>query len=316
MGIISLKNLRCALGFISFCFVNFEVTAATLIDRVVAVVDGVPILQSEVEEKIKKGPLVALSDWPSEESSPQAQRALNDLINVKLVLKKADELELDVEEADLESQITKLLSSQDADKKALDEFLKQQGKTYEQYKEDFKQQMIVRRFQGRVIMPLVKITDRDIQSHYLKVSGSSAQSVRVDLKQMTFQLTGNSALDAPKLKTAKEVVARAKKGEDFTNLGKVYADNQTTLKDLKTTDMIATIRQAITSLSVGDVSEIVQVGSQAFIFQVDRQELSGDANFTAKKDDIENDLRAKEIDSQTRRWLEIERERRKLVLIP
>ena len=316
MGIISLKNLRCALGFLGFCFVNSEVTAATLIDRVVAVVDGVPILQSEVEEKIKKGPLVALSDWPSEESSPQAQRALNDLINVKLVLKKADELELDVEEADLESQITKLLSSQGADKKALDEFLKQQGKTYEQYKDDFKQQMIVRRFQGRVIMPLVKITDRDIQSHYLKVSGSSAQSVRVDLKQMTFQLTGNSALDAPKLKTAKEVVARAKKGEDFTNLGKVYADSQTTLKDLKTTDMIATIRQAITSLSVGDVSEIVQVGSQAFIFQVDKQELSGDANFTAKKDDIENDLRAKEIDSQTRRWLEIERERRKLVLIP
>jgi parvulin-like peptidyl-prolyl isomerase len=304
------------LGFLGFCFVNSEVTAATLIDRVVAVVDGVPILQSEVEEKIKKGPLVALSDWPSEESSPQAQRALNDLINVKLVLKKADELELDVEEADLESQITKLLSSQGADKKALDEFLKQQGKTYEQYKDDFKQQMIVRRFQGRVIMPLVKITDRDIQSHYLKVSGSSAQSVRVDLKQMTFQLTGNSALDAPKLKTAKEVVARAKKGEDFTNLGKVYADSQTTLKDLKTTDMIATIRQAITSLSVGDVSEIVQVGSQAFIFQVDKQELSGDANFTAKKDDIENDLRAKEIDSQTRRWLEIERERRKLVLIP
>ncbi|MEI8025373.1 MAG: SurA N-terminal domain-containing protein [Pseudomonadota bacterium] len=315
MGVVSFKNLRCAVGY--FCiFLSSSLLAATLIDRVVAVVDGVPILQSEVDEKIKKGPLVALSDWPSEESSPQNQRALNDLINVKLVLKKADELELNVEEADLESQISKLLSSQGADKKALDDFLKQQGKTYDQYKEDFKHQMIVRRFQGRVIMPLVKITERDIQSHYLKVSGNSAQSARVDLKQMSFQLTGNPNLDASKLKTAKDVVLRAKKGEDFMNLAKVYADAQTTLKDLKTSDVVGSIRQAISSLGIGDVSEVVQVGKQAFIFQVEKQELSGDSNFMAKKEEIENDLRAKEIDSQTRRWLEIERERRKLVLIP
>ncbi len=315
MGVVSFKNLRCAVGYF-LVFLSTSLHAATLIDRVVAVVDGVPILQSEVDEKIKKGPLVALSDWPSEESSPQTQRALNDLINVKLVLKKADELELNVEEADLESQISKLLSSQGADKKALDDFLRQQGKTYDQYKDDFKHQMIVRRFQGRVIMPLVKITEREMQSHYMKVSGNSAQSARVDLKQMTFQLTGNPSLDAPKLKTAKDVVLRAKKGEDFVNLAKVYADAQTTLKDLKTSDVVGSIRQAISSLGIGDVSELVQVGKQAFIFQVEKQELSGDSNFMAKKDEIESDLRAKEIDSQTRRWLEIERERRKLVLIP
>jgi hypothetical protein len=45
------------------------------------------------------------------------------------------------------------------------------------------------------------------------------------------------------------------------------------------------------------------------------REISGDAGYLAKKDELENDLRGREIDSQTRRWLEIERDRRKVVLI-
>ncbi len=304
------------MGIVGFYFLSQVAFSATLIDRVVAIVDGEPILQSEVNEKIKKGPLVALSDWPAEATSDQFQRALNDMINIRLVLKKADELELTVEDADLESQINKLLTSQGADRKALEDFLKQQGKTYEQYKEDFKHQMIVRRFQGRVILPLVKITEKDVQNHYLKISGNSAQSVRLDVNQITFNILGDKTLDAPKLKIANELVARARKGEDFSNLAKVYGDSQSSLTGIKPADLSPKIRQAISGLGLGDVSEVVEVGRQLFIFHIDKRELAGDSNFTAKKDEIENDLRAQEIDSQTRRWLEIERERRKLVLIP
>src|SRR5262249_12008056 len=51
-------------------------TGDELVDRIVAVVDGRPILYSDVKAKVDKGPLVVVSEYPATESAPQFDRAL------------------------------------------------------------------------------------------------------------------------------------------------------------------------------------------------------------------------------------------------
>ena len=48
----------------------------TLLERVAAVVDGRPILYSEIKTKVDKGPLVVVTEFPLDESAPAFDRAI------------------------------------------------------------------------------------------------------------------------------------------------------------------------------------------------------------------------------------------------
>ena len=83
------------------------VEGEVLVDRIVAVVDGHPILYSSVMDKVDKGPLVVVSEYPAEETSPPYERALQDAINFQLVMAKAKDLEIDVRDDEVEAEIAR-----------------------------------------------------------------------------------------------------------------------------------------------------------------------------------------------------------------
>src|SRR4051812_32000080 len=80
-------------------------TTETLIDRIAAIADGVPILYTDIREKVKNGPLVVVSDYPADDKSPEYDRALQDSINFELIMAKARDLEIDVREDEVDSEI-------------------------------------------------------------------------------------------------------------------------------------------------------------------------------------------------------------------
>ena len=67
-----------------------------LLDRLAAEVNGQPIFYSEVMDKVKRGPLITVSPYPSKESDPQFDIALNDMINIQLLKLKSKELDIEV----------------------------------------------------------------------------------------------------------------------------------------------------------------------------------------------------------------------------
>ena len=143
-----------------------------LIDRVLAVVNGRPIFYSDIRRKIETGPLVVVSEYPANKEAPAQTKALNDAINFELILGAAKDLDIDVTEADLDQEINRHLEEQRISKDKLGELLAQEGLTIDNYRRDVRNQMILHRFQRRVIAPSIKVTEKDVETYYLSQSGN------------------------------------------------------------------------------------------------------------------------------------------------
>ena len=283
-------------------------------------VDENPILMSEINTKVKTGPLVLISDFPADEKSEPFQRALQDSINFQLMKAAAEELEIEIADEEVESQITKILDNQKASRSQLAEFLKQQGKSYADYKQDFRNQLLLRRFQGRVIMPLVKISEEQIRSFYLEKSGKSAESITFDIKQLLIPVDSGASIKAKQAKKEliEEAFQKISGGLDFDKAAKLYSSSQgvSLMKAVKVNDLAPDIKKAVQFLDKGEVSLPVETGVGYHLFYIVKKDYAGDSKYLKQKRQLEFELRNREINSQLKLWLESERQKRKVSIIP
>ena len=299
--------------------------AEQLVDRMVAVVGGRPILHSDIDRKVKQGPLVSVSDFPAADGAPAFERALNDAVNLELVLDKCEELDIEISDDEVEGQIEALLREQGADRDSLTQFLQRQGMTYDAYREDFRRQMLLRRFQGRVVMPEIKLTDRDIQTYYLEQRGVQSGAIDLTLRQLLIQMPAGASekIKEEKKNLAMEVYQKLKGGMKFEDAVRIYSDasNARTsgglLEGLQLDDLATPIRQGLEGLEVGEFSTPIETPNGYQIFQLVKKSFAGAKEFEGLRRKLERDLRTREIGRLTRRWVEQARKRNKIeILVP
>lgn len=295
----------------------------TIVDRIVAIVDGSPILYSDLADKVNKGPLVMVSEYPADENAPAMERALQDSINFELVISKARELDIDVQDDEVDAEIKQFLESKNLTLEDLTKHLTSQSTTIEDYKDDFKDQMIFRRFQGRVISPLVKITDKDIETYYLKRSGSTSDLVELVLRQILISVSANASDDIvdAKRKLAAEVHQKLQDGMAFPEAAKIYSDEERAkengglMNPIKMKDLVGTIRAEVETLDIGQFTAPVRTSLGFHVFFLEEKRFAGSQEFQQQKRQLEFELRTSELQSQTRRWLQEQRQKTKVEVI-
>lgn len=297
--------------------------AEILVDRVLGSVNGQPFLYSDVSAKVANGPLVTISEYPATEQSPPFERAMQDIVNLILIQQKAKELDLDVSDDELEAEISDFLASKGLDKRGLETFLQRENKSYEEYKQDFRNQIILGRFQRRVIAPLIKVTDKDLETAYIKRSGSSSDLVEIVLRQISIQIpegSGSVIADA-KRSLAREARSKIEAGVPFVDAVKLYSDdrekaaNGGLMDSVHLKDLTPAIRKEIERLDIGGVTAPIEVGSTIMIFKVEDRKVSLGKDMQRKKAELEAEIRAAELANQTRRWLSEQRQRSKIDII-
>ncbi|MCX6116584.1 MAG: peptidylprolyl isomerase, partial [Proteobacteria bacterium] len=198
------------------------------------------------------------------------------------------------------------------------EILSAEGESFESYKRDFRNQLILRKFQRRVIVPSVKITDKDIETYYLTQSTTaSTELVEVVLRQITFNLqnTTSKALQNEKKALADEVFTKLKSGLDFSEAIGLYSDdakdkNETRQQlSVKLVDLAPKIRDVVDPLKTNEFSNPVQIGNTIFIFQVVDRTLAINRDYEKKRQQLEQELRVIELKNQTNKWLSDQRQR-------
>ncbi len=328
MGRISLANgfrqhAQTTLVVVLLASACSTLVAESVIDRIVAIVDGAPILQSRIEEKITSGPLVAVSEFPAGERSSEFDKALQDSINFELILQRAKELEIEVGDEELDSEIRRFLEQRDLTMDTLMGFLRQQNKSFADYKKDFRDQIVLRRFQGRVIAPLVKVTDKDVETYYLKKTGGSSDVVELTLRQILIRIPPDSTPEISQAKQdqAREVHQKLLAGMNFVEAVKINSDdvgareNGGLMQGIKLRDLSGSIRAGVENLEVGKFSAPIQTTAGLHIFLLEDRKFSGGREFQSQKSNLEFELRNLELAAQTQRWLAEERQRSKVEII-
>lgn len=283
-----------------------------LVDRVLAVVNGRPIFFSDIRRKLQVGPLVVVSEYPATKDANSQTRALNDAINLELILSAAKDLDIDISDEELTQEMDRHLSEQKISKEKLGELLKNEGETLENYRRDFRNQLVLRNFQRRIIAPSIKVTDKDVETYYLSQSGESANDlVEVSIRQILIKIEPNmnKELSAAKRELANDIFKKLKAGLDFSDAIGLYSDEPGAKKSdqkpivVKLKDLSPALKSSIEPLKPGEVTQPISTPRGLVIFQLVERKLGENREFTAHKDRLLQELRMLELVNQTGKWL-------------
>jgi parvulin-like peptidyl-prolyl isomerase len=300
-----------------------------LLDRVLALVNGQPIFHSDIQRKIRLGPSITLSEYPSTTASTEFERSLNDSINQELVKSAARNLDLDLSEAEVDTEIDRYIAQQDITREKLTQLLKEQNETFENYRRDFKTQLLIRKFQRRILSQNIQITEKDIETYYFaNYAETASQSTEVDLMQISLKIepSGNSQIDQARSKLVEEVKSKLKAGLNFEDAIGLYSDraktetgkpdsNRNVVVTVRTKDLASDLRSQIETLKVGEVmGPYFTQGTQNFFKLIDRRVIAS-KEFLSKRSEIEQTIRTNQLKSQMDRWLSDQRSRSSVTLV-
>lgn len=283
-----------------------------LIDRVLAIVNGRSIFYSDIRRKMDPGPIVVVSEYPADRNAPPQTRALNDAINFELIMAAAKNLDISISDADLDLEINRNLEDQRMSKAKLAEILKSEGESMENYRRDFSNQLVLRRFQRRIIAPSVKITDKDIETYYLSQSGISGNDlVEVKLRQILIKIDPSmkKELSDAKKNLANDIYTKLKNGLDFTDAMGLYSDDPAAKHAdqapliIRLKDLSAAINAAVEPLRPREVTAPVATPNGLIIFQLIERKLGENKDFASKKEKLTQELQLIELGNQTTKWL-------------
>ena len=224
--LVSPLLLWLALG----CTAAAQAQSATPIrsaDYIVAVVNSEPVTNAEVQAMHQR--LVRELGGRGAQLPPATQltqQALDMLINEKAQLQQAEEQGIKVDNDQVDQAEANVAASNQLTREALHRRLAQDGVSLEAYRKQLKNQLILSRLREREVESRTRVSEQDID-RYLQEQGQSGQSSPPELNIAMILLTVAENANATETKSVedkvRELLRRARAGEDFAQLAKTYS---------------------------------------------------------------------------------------------
>ncbi len=260
-----MKRIFNSLFVIFFVFAAVTTASAEIVDRIVAVVNDTIITLSELESAEKESKSTLGS------GKLDRDEILSELINKRLMKQVAERYGIDVTESELDRAINDVMERNNFTEEVLRTELIKQGMSYEEYRDQLREEIRQVKFTEMVFRSQVQITDEDIENYYLQNRDalSGAPEYRISL----MIISG---------KKEKERVALIQdmlsKGEDFASLVKEFSDgpaaeNGGDMGFIKMGEIDSKIEAAALGLKKGELSEPFSISQgTAIVRLVDKRE--------------------------------------------
>lgn len=214
------------------------ITTPNTIDAVIVTIADEPLLLSELQKAIfiasqkqtrmtPQGQLVGGSL-----TTTDAEIILEQLINQKILGIRTRELGLNLSEDELDSELKSFLQQQNISEDKFQEILRAEGETTESHREEFRKQIETQRFIGRVIRPLVSVTDDQVRGFYMQQNADKEKSQLVKLRSLMIEIP--SGLSNDELQSKKRNIEAIRRdidaGRPFVELVQIYSEAKDALK--------------------------------------------------------------------------------------
>ena len=237
------------------------------VDSVVAVVNDDVILASEVGEEInvrvyQYGPEAINSIGMSNFTA----QILQEMIDNRLLLQKADELEIIVSRDDVDPLVEDNISAMKEQYPTDEEFeamLQQYGMTEKklrkQYRKSIKEQITIKNLVDIEIMPNIEVDEEDARAYYEINKSEFDIPIMVGISEIVIAKKISPETERKTKTRADEVRAKALRGIDFTTLVGQYSAGGNAASggyfNFSTGETYPELEAAAESLSPGEVSE-------------------------------------------------------------
>ena len=286
-----------------------------IVEEIVAKVNGDIVTRSEMDhtralltEDLRRqgltGPRLA------EALKQQERDALRDQIDQLLMVQKGKELDLKVD-----PDVTRRLAEMQVQYKISDpdkfhEFIREQtGLSYEDFRQQLTNQLLTQRVVGEEISSRINIPEGDLKKYYEDHKSEFVREEQVFISQILISTEAktNEQIAAAQ-KKAVDLVARARKGEKFSDLARNNSDDDTAKNggeagSYKRGMLRKEIEDVVFQQKKGYVTDPIKVPAGLLIVRIDDRFEAGQASFEEVKEEVTQRVAAPRIQPKLREYL-------------
>ncbi len=200
----------------------------SVVEEIVAKVNGDIITRSELDQSRKTmASEIARSGAKGPQITQQLQErekdVLRDRIDQLLLVQKGKEMSINVDSQFSKYQADLMKSLGIADQDKFQQVVRENtGQPYEDWRNEARNMMLTQRVIGQEVQSKINISTTDKAKYYEEHKAEFVREERVFLREIFLKTDGNN--DAAVEKKAKDLVARAKKGERFGEMARDNSD--------------------------------------------------------------------------------------------
>jgi parvulin-like peptidyl-prolyl isomerase len=267
--------------------------------------------RQEIEQELRRQ---GLTGAKLAEAIKQAERdALRDQIDQLLLVQRGKDLNVNVD-ADVTRRLAEIqVQNKIPDPDQFQAFISQQtGMPFEDFKQQLRNQILTQRVVGQEIGSRIAISDPEMQKYYEDHKKDFVREEQVFLSQILLSTEGKTAEQiAAAEKKAKDLTARARKGEKFTDMARNNSDDPETAKGggyigaFKRGLLLKQIEDSVFKEKKGYVTDPIKIEKPAcfLILRIDERFEAGQASFEEVKNEIEDRLREPRLEPKVREYL-------------
>lgn len=206
---------------------------AVSLDRVVAIVDKDVVLESELNDR--KASVMDRLRGQYQQLPPEDvlnKQILEQLIVERIELGLAERYEIQVDEAEIDQAIGRILQKNQISQERLEADLKTQGLTLDGLRKQLRNELTISHLQQGIVNSRIKITDQDINNFLASSDGKYATSPDFHIGHILIAVS--SSADDAAVKEAEEkandVYQKLQSGADFSQMAISYSNDQAALQ--------------------------------------------------------------------------------------
>jgi len=224
------------------------------------------------------------------------EEVLDNMITEKIMYLRAQELNISISEIELENKIKEIKKDYGRDFTGL---FAQENIKYENWKEDFKKEMLLQKLIAMDVNAKIKISDDEAKDYFNEHRNNYKKESRVRVAQIVVR----------DLAAAKKGVERLNAGEDFAKVAASMsigpeAHHGGDLGFVTRGVMPEPLDKTIFKMQVNEISPIVQSSYGFHVFKVLESQPARAGNFTDVREDVIADIRLQKEDAAFMSWLE------------
>lgn len=292
---------------------SFEANAK-IVEKIVAIVNGDIITLSELREisvpYVEKMQLQFSLKNDEEQIQEIEKRILDQLIDEKLVNQEADRLEIVVEDKEVDIAVRDILSKNKMTADQFEQVLLEEGLTFEDYRQQLKDQMRKMRLFDQELKSKIQITEKQVETYYQEHMGDYNTPPEVTIQQILLMVPPEaSEHEVNQIREkAKDILQTIRNGEDFTHMVKLYSQDATAatggvLGTFKQGELLPALDNVAFGLNVGEVSSVVETPRGFHIIKVlekrERQKMTKEEKWK----EIEDFLYNQEFEDAFKQWI-------------
>lgn len=248
----------------------------------------------------------------------QAEQILQSLINEKVLQAKAAELGLDMSEEELTQKIDGFIKQQGYTHANLEEQLRLNHKSMEDYRKEFKNEVLRQEVIGKALGSLVSVTNDEVKAFYLQQTKNTKQISSVKLRSLMITPALNDSQNPLQSKEVLAIEKKIAKKENFITLVKQYsmavnaAQNEGILPPRPIQELPPELAKQLATLNINDVAGPFLLGNSVFFFQYLGAEFSNSSDLQANFATWKNKLLDIKFNERFAEYLKNERSKLKI----